>query len=150
MANLNKIVLVGRLTADPESRNVGPDSTMTKFTLAVSRPRRMDGTPGETDFLDIVSWGRQAENVAKYCAKGKTVLVEGRIQVRTYNDASGQKKWATEVMSNQVVFLSGPSAQESAEEKEAPELTGSEAQSAAPAAEAFSAEPVPAEEDIPF
>lgn len=144
MANVNKIILVGRLTADPELRNQGMENAMAKFTLAVDRPRRPDGTPGETDFIDIISFGRQAENVSKYCSKGKLVLSEGRMQVRTYTDASGTKKWVTEVVANSVLFLSGAS---SSPTTGASDIT-------APSEEhlnsAPSEEPLPATEDIPF
>lgn len=124
---------------------------MAKFTLAVDRPKRPDGTAGGTDFIDVVSWGRQAENVGKFCTKGKMVLVEGRIQVRTYNDNAGTKKWATEVVSNSVVFLGGGAAKERSDRtQDIAEAFGGTADMSNVQDPQFSQEPVAVEEDIPF
>ena len=96
MANQNKIILVGRLTADPESRVTGADLPVTKFRLAVNRPF---GT-GENgvDFIDIVSWSKLAEDCAAQLKKGVLTLVEGRIQNRSFEDQTGQRRWVTEVV----------------------------------------------------
>ncbi len=148
MSNLNKIILIGRLTADPAARSTPQGTALTTFTLAVDRAMRPDGTRGETDFIDISTFGRVAEVAAKYTNKGKQVLVEGRIQVRTFNDAGGVKKWATEVVASNVVFLGGVA---KADTKEMPPQIALEPESLeAPAEAELSAEPVPAQEDIPF
>ncbi|MFH1542278.1 MAG: single-stranded DNA-binding protein [bacterium] len=91
MANLNRIILIGRLTADPESRSTMEGLPMTKFHLSVDRPQ------GGADLIDIVTWRNIAEAASQTLKKGNTVLVEGSIQIRTFNDQAGQKKWATEV-----------------------------------------------------
>lgn len=96
MANLNRIILVGRLTADPEARSTMEGLPMAKFHLAVNR------SFGGTDFIDIVAWRKEAELCRDHLKKGQLVLVEGRIQVRSFNDQSGQRRWATEVVARTI------------------------------------------------
>ena len=102
MANLNRIILIGRLTADPETRETVEGLPVAKFRLAVTRP-----TSGAdaTDFIDIVAWRRLAEICGQYLKKGKLVLVEGRIQNRSYENQSGQKVWVTEVVASAMTML---------------------------------------------
>ncbi|MFH1826491.1 MAG: single-stranded DNA-binding protein [bacterium] len=99
MANLNRIILVGRLTADPEARSTADGLAMSKFRLAVDRPQ------GEADFIDIIAWSRLAEVCSQYLHKGSLVLVEGRIQIRSFEDQSGQKRWSTEVVARNMQML---------------------------------------------
>ena len=99
MANLNRIILVGRLTADPETRSTMDGLPMAKFRLAVGRPQ------GGTDFMDVIAWRRLAEVCGQYLNKGKLVLVEGRIQVRSFEDQSGQRRWATEIVARNIQML---------------------------------------------
>lgn len=129
MANLNRIILVGRLTSDPEARFTVDGTPMTKFRLAVDRFQR-EGMPPSADFIDIVAWRRLAEICGQYLKKGQLVLVEGRIQVRSFNDESGQRKWATEVVARNMQMLdrakttqpSGVASEESrVEEEDVPE-----------------------------
>ena len=101
---LNNTVLIGRLTADPELRYTPSGVAVATFTLAVDRPFAKEGQQ-QADFIPIVVWQKQAENCANYIGKGRMVAVEGRIQVRTYEDKQGQKRWATEVIANNVRFL---------------------------------------------
>ena len=100
MANLNRIILVGRLTADPEARTTLDGLPMTKFRLAVGRQQQSG-----TDFIDIVAWRRVAEVCSEYFKKGRLVLVEGRIQIRSFEDQTGQRRWATEVVARDVQLL---------------------------------------------
>ncbi len=99
MANLNRIILVGRLTADPESRSTMDGLPMAKFRLVVNRPQ------GGSDFIDIVAWRRLAEVSADQFKKGKLVLVEGQIQIRTFDDQAGQRRWVTEVVARNLQLL---------------------------------------------
>lgn len=92
----NHFVGMGRLTADPEVRDAG-SSKVVNFTIAVNRVPR-NGQEAETDFIDCVAWGVQAENIGKYFTKGDRIGVEGRIQVRSYEDKEGNKRRATEVV----------------------------------------------------
>ncbi len=100
MANLNRIILVGRLTADPETKTTMDGVPMAKFRLAVERQPQSG-----TDFIDIIAWRREAEVCNNYLKKGKLVLVEGRIQIRSFEDQTGQRRWATEVVARNVQML---------------------------------------------
>ncbi|MDD5382677.1 MAG: single-stranded DNA-binding protein [Candidatus Margulisbacteria bacterium] len=99
MANLNRIILAGRLAADPEVRSTLDGQPMAKFRLAVDRPQ------GGADFFEIIAWRRLAEICRDYLKKGLPVLVEGRIQIRSYEDQSGQRHWATEIVARTVTTL---------------------------------------------
>jgi single-strand DNA-binding protein len=101
---LNKCVLIGRLTKDPDLRYTTSGTAVATFTLAVDRPRRADSEK-ETDFIPVVAWGKTAENCANYIGKGSLAAVDGRIQVRTYEAKDGGKRWATEVVAGAVHFL---------------------------------------------
>lgn len=106
MANLNKIILIGNLTEDPEMRFTTDGSAVTKYRIAVNRPKKSDGTDSGTDFVPIVCFGRLAEISGEYLKKGKQILVEGRIQNRSYDTAEGQTKWVTEIVANEMRMLS--------------------------------------------
>ena len=101
---MNKVILIGRLTKDPELSYLQSGTAVAKFTLAVNR-RKREGHEQEADFIPIVTWQKQAENCANFIGKGSLVAVEGRLQVRTYDDKEGQRRWATEVIAENVRFL---------------------------------------------
>lgn len=103
MANLNRIILIGRLTADPESRATVDGLPMTKFRLAVSRQVAVGGE--SADFIDVITWRRLAEVCGQYLKKGQLVLVEGRIQNRSFEDQTGQRRWVTEVVARNMTML---------------------------------------------
>lgn len=105
MASLNKIMLIGRLVKDPELRFTTNGTATAKFTLAVNRNFKKEGQDQETDFINIVLWRNIAENSAKYLQKGSLAMVEGRLQIRSYDDKDGNRKWMTEVVANNVQFL---------------------------------------------
>ena len=102
---LNLAILIGRLTADPELRYTPNGTAVATFTIATDR----FGKEGEkeTTFIPIVAWRKQAENCANYLGKGSLAAVEGRINVRSYEDKEGKKRWVTEVVAEAVKFLSG-------------------------------------------
>lgn len=104
MANLNRIILVGSLAADPEARLTVEGLPMTKFRLAVSRPTASGGDNG-VDFVDIVAWRGLAEVCGEQLKKGLLVLVEGRIQNRSFEDQAGQRRWVTEVVARNMTML---------------------------------------------
>ena len=110
----NKAILIGNLARDPELRRVNGDSSVASMTLAVNRSwtgkdgQRID----ECDFIPVVVWGAMAVNVEKYLSKGSSCLVEGRIQVRNYEDAQGQKRYVTEVVASSVQFPGSPKGRE--------------------------------------
>ncbi|GAB7388513.1 single-stranded DNA-binding protein SsbA [Bacillaceae bacterium] len=106
---INRVVLVGRLTRDPELRYTQSGVAVTTFTLAVNR--RFANQQGErgTDFIDIVCWRQLAELCANYLKKGQQAGVEGRLQTRSYENREGRKVYVTEVVADNVQFLSPPS-----------------------------------------
>lgn len=103
---LNRIVLIGRLTKDPELKYTPANGVaVATFTLAVNRRFAQQGQQKETDFIPIVVWRAQAENCAKFLGKGSLVALEGRLQLRSYEDREGQRRTATEVVADSVQFL---------------------------------------------
>ncbi len=104
---MNKVILIGRLARDPEMRTTGSGVSMTRFTVAVSRPinpQNANGQP-QTDFISCIAWRRQAENIAKYCSKGSQVAVDGRIQTGSFDGQDGQKHYTTDIVADNVTFL---------------------------------------------
>jgi len=102
---MNHIVLMGRLTGDPERRETPSGVPVTKFTLAVDRgyaPK--DGGERKTDFIQIVTWRNTADFVAKYFVKGQMTAVAGRLEVREWTDKENNRRWATEVIADNVYF----------------------------------------------
>jgi len=134
----NRIVLVGRLTKDPELRYTPSGKAVASFRLAVNRGRN-----DEADFLDVVVWERQAETVSQYCSKGKLVLVEGRLQKRQYDAQDGTRRTVYEVVASLVRFM--PDGQRGGEQGPAPAR-----QSGAPADPGQWAGYNPDEDDVPF
>lgn len=110
MSRLNKIFLIGRLTKDPELRYIASGTPVSNFTLAVNRSFRSQANDQQqqTDFIDIVVWSKQAENCKQYLVKGQEALVEGRLQIRSYDAADGTKRRVAEVVADNVQFLSKP------------------------------------------
>jgi len=102
---MNKVVLIGRLTRDPELRYTGSNTPVATFSLAVNRTFTNQNGEREADFINIVVWRKQAENVKNFLSQGSQVAVEGRIQTRTYDDQNGQKRYITEVVADNVEFL---------------------------------------------
>jgi single-strand DNA-binding protein len=102
---LNRIVLIGRLTRDPELRYVPSGHPVASFTLAVDRPFANQQGERETDFIDIVAWRKLAEQVSQHLSKGRLVAVEGRLQIRSYETQDGQKRKVSEVVADGVRFL---------------------------------------------
>lgn len=100
---LNRALLVGRLTRDPELRRTGSGKAVTSFNLAVERNFKSDDQ--EADFINCVCWGKIAENTERYCSKGSLVSVDGRIQTRNYENNQGQKVYVAEVIADSVQFI---------------------------------------------
>ena len=101
---LNKAILMGRLTADPELRKTASDVSVTSFTLAVNRVRGKNDEQAQTDFIDVVAWRSTAEFAVKWFAKGMQVAVCGKIQTRTYEDKQGNKRKSVEIVADEVFF----------------------------------------------
>ena len=101
---INRVVLVSRMTRDPELRRTQNGSAVASFTLAMNRPKRNDEEQ-QADYISCVVWNKVAENVDKYCSKGSLVEVEGRLRSRSYDNAQGQRVYVTEVVCDSVQFL---------------------------------------------
>ena len=102
---MNKVILIGRLTRDPELRYTSSNTPVATFSLAVDRTFTSQSGERETDFINIVVWRKQAENCKNYINQGSQVAVEGRIQTRNYEDQNGNKRYVTEVVADNVQFL---------------------------------------------
>ncbi|KXG76401.1 Single-stranded DNA-binding protein A [Fervidicola ferrireducens] len=113
MKTLNKVILIGRLTKDPELRFTPANGVaVTTFTLAVDRPFLNQKGERETDFIPVVVWRKLAETCANNLKKGRLVGVSGRLQVRSYDTPGGQRRYVTEVVADEVQFLDRPKAME--------------------------------------
>lgn len=107
--NFNKVILGGRMTADPELRQTGNGTPVTSFSIAVNRAysAQQDNVSGQptADFINVVAWRNRAEFVCKYFRKGSSICVVGSLQTRTWTDNNGQKRYATEVIADEVNFV---------------------------------------------
>ena len=101
---LNRIVIMGRLTRDPELRRTQSGTAVTSFSLAVDRDFKSQSGEKETDFIDVVAWRSTAEFVSKYFSKGRMAVVEGRLQIRDWTDRDGGKRRSAEVVADNVYF----------------------------------------------
>lgn len=165
---MNRTLLVGRLTADPELRTTPNGIATTRITVAVDR---IPGPNGErvADFINVVVWRRQAENVAKYCTKGSLVGVDGRIQTRNYEAQDGTRRYVTEVVADNIRFLGSrssnaeggniPAQTSAAQEEDVPfpegePMTGEATHETADVSEDpfkdFGSEVVLSDDDLPF
>jgi len=115
---INRAILVGRLTKDPELRKTQNDIAVTTFTIAVNRTFKNQQGEQEADFINCVVWRRQAENVSRYVSKGSLVGVEGRIQSRSYDDQNGNRRFVTEVVADSVQFLETKSSQQNTQQNQ--------------------------------
>ena len=104
---LNKVVLMGRLTKDPELKYTPSNVAVVTFSIAVDRNFARSGEQRQTDFINIVAWRTTAEFVAKYFTKGQLIALCGSIQTRTWDDAEGKKHYVTEVVADEVHFAEG-------------------------------------------
>jgi single-strand DNA-binding protein len=129
---LNRVVLIGRLTADPVLRYTQSGTAVGSFTLAVNRMHTNQNGEQETDFIPIVTWGKTAENCGQYLHKGRLAAVDGRLQIRTYENREGQKVRVAEVVAYLVRFLERS-------QKNAPQSTGKDGASSGHTANAGSA-----------
>ena len=109
---MNKAILIGRLTRDPELRYTSSNRAVCQFTVAIDRPFTNQASgQREADFINVVAWDKTGENVGKYMTKGRLIAVEGRIQTRNYENNEGRRVYVTEVIANNVQFLESRNAQ---------------------------------------
>lgn len=116
---MNKIILLGRLVRNPEVRYTNTGKVVCQFTLAVDRPFSNQEGQREADFIPVVIWGKQAEICGNSFGKGQRVLVEGRLQTRTYDAKDGTKRYVTEVIADHFEFIEKKDRSEQSENKEA-------------------------------
>ncbi len=113
--NLNKVVLAGRLTSDPELKTTQTGTSVTSFTVAVNRRYQKDGAEQQADFISCTAWRQTAEFITKYFAKGSSICVTGSIQTRKWQDQNGQTRYGTDVVVDEAMFVDakgeGPSRQ---------------------------------------
>ena len=102
---MNRVVLVGRLTRDPELRTTTSGNNQTRFTLAVNRRVASQDGQRQADFINCVAWGKTAETIAKYLKKGRELAVEGRIQTSNYDAQDGTKRYSTDVVVENFTFI---------------------------------------------
>lgn len=103
---MNRVILIGRSTRDPELRYTANGTAVASFCLAVDRTYKNSNGEKETDFINIVAWNKLGELCGEYLAKGKQVALEGRLQIRSYEDNNGSKRTVAEVVADSVQFLS--------------------------------------------
>ena len=104
MSSFNKIILMGRITAQPELKQSASGASVTSFNLAVDRRYRKEGEERQTDFITIVAWRQTAEFICKHFDKGQAILVCGELQTRSWTDSQGNKRYATEVVASEANF----------------------------------------------
>ena len=102
---MNKAILIGRLTRDPELRTIPTGRSVCQFSIAVNRTYTSASGEREADFINCVVWDKQAENLARYQKKGNQIAVDGRIQTRNYDDKDGKKVYVTEILATNISFL---------------------------------------------
>lgn len=131
---LNRVVLIGRLTRDPELRYTAQGTPVCSFTVAVQRFRASETGEREADFIPVITWQKLAETCNSYLSKGRLVAVDGRIQVRSYEARDGGRRWVTEVVAQDVRFLDKASPGQGSDQ----------------ALGSFGQESQPPEDDLPF
>ena len=117
---MNKVMLVGRLTAKPELRYTGSNTAFLRFTVAVNRPFVNNEGKREADFINVVAWRKQAETIAKFFDKGNLIGVEGRLQTGSYDDQNGNKRYTTDVQLDNFEFVEGKKDTSTAAEVDSP------------------------------
>ena len=115
---LNKIIIMGRLTRDPELRRTGSGTAVTSFSMACDRDFKSQSGDKETDFIDVVAWKNTAEFVSKYFTKGRMAVVEGRLQILDWTDKAGNKRTTAEVVADNVYFADSKRSESNDNQKE--------------------------------
>ena len=115
---LNKVVIMGRFTKDPELRRTGSGTAVTSFSLACDRDFKSQSGDKETDFIEVVAWKNTAEFVSKYFSKGRMAVVEGRLQIRDWTDKAGNKRTTAEVVADNVYFADSKRSESNENQKE--------------------------------
>ena len=151
MADLNKVILMGHMTADPELKQTTSGLSVCSFSIGVNRRySKADQGQQSVDFINIVAWRQQAEFVSRYFKKGSSIIVCGSIQTRNWTDNNGQKRYATEVVADEVSFGAPAAAQASGERTQqsyTPAAYGAPSFNSTSSADF---EEIPGDESLPF
>lgn len=148
MASLNKVILIGHLTADPELKQTQSGIAVTSFSIGVTRRFSRSGEQTTSDFINIVAWRQQAEFVTKYFHKGNAICIVGSLQTRNYVDQQGNKRYVTEVVADEISFVEKKSDAQNAHDYDPTETTPPFSNDMANAAPNF--EEVADDDDLPF
>ena len=148
MASLNKVILMGNLVADPEFKTTPSGVAVTTFRIAVGRRFAKQGDEVTADFFSIVAWRNTAEFVSKYFTKGKPIVVVGSLQNRSWTDQNGQKRYATDIVAEEVSFVDSRS-ESSSSGQYVPDSYNAEP-SFSGGAEAPKFEEIKGDDDLPF
>lgn len=141
MASLNKVILIGHLTADPELKQTQSGVSVTSFSIGVTRRFQRAGEQPQSDFINIVAWRNTAEFITKYFRKGSAICICGSIQTRSWTAQDGSKRYATEVVADEASFVEKKS--ETAARSDVPSFASGEV-------EAPKFEEISGDEDLPF
>lgn len=145
--NLNKVILAGRLTADPELKQTTSGISVVSFTIAVNR--KYSKEQQQPDWISVIAWRQTAEFISRYFKKGSAICIVGAIQTRSWQDQQGQKRYATEVVADEAMFVDSKSDNQPAENgASVPGAIGYVPEAYASTAPKF--EEIPPDEDLPF
>ena len=151
MASFNKVILVGNMTADPELKQTTAGTSVCSFSIAVNRRfTKADQNQQTVDFINIVAWSQRAEFVSRYFKKGNPILICGQLQTRTWTDNQGQKRYATEVIADEVSFVSGPTGANGAPAAGGSYTPDAYATPSFNSASSASFEEIPGDDSLPF
>ena len=154
MADLNKVILMGHMTADPELKQTTSGISVCSFSIGVNRRyARAEQGQQSVDFINIVAWRQQAEFVSRYFKKGSCIVVCGQLQTRTWNDAQGQKRYATEVIADEISFGAPANAQSGVSEEKPQTQAYTPTAYSAPSfnnTQSNNFEEIPGDESLPF
>ena len=151
MASFNKVILMGNMTADPELKQTTSGISVCSFSIAVQRRfAKADQGQQNVDFINVVTWRQQAEFVSRYFKKGSNILVCGQLQTRTWNDNQGQKRYATEVVADEVTFGSSTGAGNGAQGGNSSYTPDAYGAPSFGSAESTAFEEIPNDESLPF
>ena len=154
MASFNKVILIGNMTADPELKQSTSGISVCSFNIAVNRRLKNENGQQACDFIPIVAWRQQAEFVCKYFKKGQPILICGQLQIRSWNDNQGQKRYATEVVADEVAFVAPANQNEQKPAQTPPNPANFQNSSYTPGAYTSTSNPqfeeIPNDGDLPF
>lgn len=145
---LNRVILMGRLVADPELKTTQSGISVTSFRIAVERSYAKAGEERQTDFINIVCWRNTAEFVCKYFPKGSLIALEGQLQTRTYQDKDGTTRYMVEVLADKVSFTGEKQDKQESKPQSYPKQTGTPVAYSNGSDRAF--EEMPIDDDLPF